>query len=285
MKSQSRLIVTLLAVTAGLMGMAVVLTSNHWATAQPADTAQDLTKAPDNQKKSEKPATNPDRPKVEGKISSQAKAREYREKLDQPVTIEFEQGTPLREALNHISERYGLTILIDVEAFKTDNNEPDIENKPIKLPRLNGIRLRTVLRAIFQQIQVDFYRPGDLLIVVPRKRIEAGAILRQPVDVAFEKRPLAEALRELSDMTGVSIILDAQKQQDPTIQLTADFENVPMEAAARVLADMAGLKSIAMENMIYITAPGNADNLELEAARKRGQAPAKWDEEMPKKNK
>src|SRR6266571_3087244 len=108
MKSRSRLFVTLLAVTVGLLAIAVVLTSHHWATAQGAEAAPDVTNPPDTQKKSEKPATNPDRPKqIEGKINSQAKAREYRDKLDQPVTIEFEQGTPLREALNHISERYG----------------------------------------------------------------------------------------------------------------------------------------------------------------------------------
>ncbi len=101
-------------------------------------------------------------------------------------------------------------------------------------------------------------------MVVPTKRIEAGIALRQPVDVAFERRLLSDALKELSDMTGVSVVLDAQKQQDPTLQVTADFRNVPLESAVRVLADMAGMKSVVLENMIYVTAPGNAENMKKE---------------------
>jgi hypothetical protein len=270
MKSQSRLAVAFLVASIGLLATAVDLTWHGTATAQASDNGQNVSKAPDTQKKSEKPATNPDRAEqIEGKINSQAKAREYREKLDQPIDIQFEAGTPFREALSHISERYGLNILIDDEAFKADIGENDIENKPIKIPRLNGVRLRTILRVLCQEVQGDFYIPGAHLMIVPHTRIESGVTLRQPVDLAFEKRPLAEALRELSDMTGVSIILDAQKLQDPTIQLTADFQNVPLESAARVLADMAGMKSITFDNMIYVTAPENAENLLHELGRKK----------------
>jgi type II secretory pathway component GspD/PulD (secretin) len=269
MKSQSRLAVAFLVASIGLLATAVDLTWHGTATAQASDTGQNASKVPDTQKKSEKPATNPDRPKVEGKINSQAKAQEYREKLDQPVTLEFEAGTPLVEALKHINERYGLNIIIDTEAFKADIAQNDVENLPIKIPRLNGVRLRTILRFLCQQVQGDFYIPGDLLMIVPHTRIESGVTLRQPVDVSFNKRPLAEALRELSDMTGVSIVLDAQKQQDPTIELTADFQNVPLESASRVLANMAGMKSITMDNMIYVTAPENAENLLQELGRKK----------------
>src|SRR5260370_22515429 len=118
------------------------------------------------------------------------------------------------------------------------------------MPRLVGIRLRTVLRNLLHQAQADYYARDDHLMVVPRKQIEAGVALKQPIDVAFEMRPLAEALKELSDMTGVSIVLDAQKAaqmaQDPKLEVTADFHNVPLKNAVRILADMAGLKSLAL---------------------------------------
>ncbi len=265
MKTRNGSMVRLLTVMAGIFAMAIGLTGLRSAGAQ----TEDVSKSPDTQKKGEKTAPGPDRPKVEGKIIAQQRAQEYRQKLDQPATIEFEAGTPLREALSHISERYGLTILVDVEAFKADNNDPDIENRPIKLPRLVSVRLRTILRVLFQQVAGDFYTRDDHLMVVPTKRIEAGIALRQPVDVAFERRLLSDALKELSDMTGVSVVLDAQKQQDATLQVTADFRNVPLESAVRVLADMASMKSITLENMIYVTDPGNAENMkkELSAAQ------------------
>lgn len=270
MNSRSRSIAKLFVATTGLLVMTLVLTTDRSATAQDADTAQDVTKALDTQKKTEKPAINQERPRpVEARINSLVRALEYREKLDQPVTIEFEPGTPLREALNHIAERYGLTILVDTEAFKADNGEPDIENKPIKLPRLVAIRLRTVLRNLLQQAQGDFYVRDDHLMVAPRKQIEAGVVLKQPVDVAFEKRPLGEALKELSDMTGVSIVLDnarLQNQPDPRAEVSADFRNVPLKNAVRILADMGGMKSVILQNMIYVTTPSNAVVLSKELA-------------------
>jgi hypothetical protein len=261
MKARNVSMVKLLTVMAGIFAMAIGLTGLRWAGAQ----TEDESKAADTQKKTEKPAAGPDRPKqVEGKIIAQQRAQDYREKLDQPVTLEFERGTPLHEALNHIGMRYTLSIIVDEEAFKADSNQADIVNVPIKLPLLTNVRLRTVLRAILLQVDGDFYTRDDVLIIVPRARIASGVVLRQPVDVAFERRLLSDALKELSDMTGVSVILDAQKQQDPTLQVTADFRNVPLESAVRVLADMAGMKSITLENMIYVTAPDNADNMKKE---------------------
>jgi hypothetical protein len=279
MKTRNGSMVTLLAVMAGIFAMAVGLTGIRSAVAQ----TEDVSKSADTQKKAEKTAQGPDRPKqAEGKIIAQQRAQEYREKLDQPATIEFEPGTPLREALSHISERYGLTILVDVEAFKADNNDPDIENRPIKLPRLVGVRLRTALRVIFQQVAGDFYTREDHLMVVPKKQIEAGVALRQPVDVSFEKRSLADALKELTDITGVSIVLGFQF--DPKVELTANFHNIPLEIAVRVLADMAnGLRSVSLENMIYVTAPGNAAMLlEDELARNSVRSVPKNEKPTPK---
>jgi len=265
MKTRNGSMVRLLTVMAGIFAMAIGLTGIRSAGAQ----TEDVSKSPDTQKKAEKTAPGPDHPKQEGKIISQLKAREYREKLDQPIVIEFEAGTPLREALAHLSERYGLPMIVDEEAFKADSNHPDINNVPIKLPRLNNARLRTALRTMLLQVDGDFYTRDDVLMIVPRVRIASGVVLRQPVDVAFERRLLSDALKELSDMTGVSVVLDAQKQQDATLQVTADFRNVPLESAVRVLADMASMKSITLENMIYVTDPGNAENMkkELSAAQ------------------
>jgi len=252
--------VRLLTVMAGIFAMAIGLTGLRSAGAQ----TEDVSKSPDTQKKAEKTAPGQDHPKVEGKIIAQQRAQEYRQKLDQPVTIEFEQGTPLREALSHIGMRYTLPFIVDEEAFKADSNQADIVNVPIKLPQLTNVRLRTALRTMLLQVDGDFYTRDDVLVIVPRARITSGVVLRQPVDVAFERRLLGDTLKELSDMTGVSVVLDAQKQPDSTMQLTADFRNVPLESAVRVLADMAGMKSVVLENMIYVTAYQHAENMKEE---------------------
>src|SRR5438128_10775704 len=46
-------------------------------------------------------------------------AKALRERLSKPVTLEkgIEANTPLREALQFISDRYDVTILVDTQAF------------------------------------------------------------------------------------------------------------------------------------------------------------------------
>ena len=272
------LITSGLGLAVGVFAAGASLVWQGTAGAKPLDNPEDV-------QKGEKPNKDDQAKPVEGKIVSANRARQWREKLDQPMTIEFEPNTPLREALSHIAERNSMTILIDDEAFKADSGQPDIEAQPIRLPRLTNVRLRTVLRAILEQVNGDYYVRDDVLMIVPRQRIQSGAVLRQSIDLDLEKRPLAAALKELSDMTGVSVVLDAQKLKDSKIEVTADLRNVPLDCAVRILADMADMKSVVMDNLLYVTSIENADKLEEEKAQKRGDAPAKWEKVMPREKK
>jgi hypothetical protein len=262
-------------VTVGVMVAGATIIWQQAATARASDNTNDV-------QKGQKTASKEDQPQArEGKIVPAIRARQWREKLDATVTIEFEPNTPLREALSHIAERYGITILVDKEAFQTIQNQPDIDAQPVKLPRLVGVKLVTALRVVLQQVAGDFYTKDNVLTVVPRAYIEGGQIFKHPVDVSFSKRPLTDALAELSYLSGVSVVLDPRGQQDSKLDVTADFSNVPVQDAVRVLANMAGMKSVAMSSLLYVTSVENADNLEEGAAQKRGMAPAKSEKVMP----
>ena len=145
----------------------------------------------------------------------------------------------------------------------------------MKLPRLVDVKLVTGLRATLQQVGGDFYTRGDVLMVVPRRYIEAGTVFRHPVNVSFSKRPLAEALGELSDLSGVSVVLDSRVQKEDKLVVSADFRNVPVQDAVRELADKAGMKSVVVENLLYVTSKKNADRLEKEKVKQREAAPTK----------
>src|SRR4029077_7668905 len=112
------------------------------------------------------------------------KLRESKDKLNQSITIEFEPNTPLREALSHLAERYGLTILVDTEAFKADNGQPDIEAQPIKLPRLVQVSLATVLRAVLAQVNAT--------MLIRRDYIEVTTPIRQAAEKTIRVYPVAD---------------------------------------------------------------------------------------------
>jgi RNA polymerase sigma-70 factor (ECF subfamily) len=249
---------------------------------QPQGAANDKQRGQDLKPKDEK--EKPAQPQA--KIVAEQRAKQWREKLDSPTTFDIDPGTPLKEALGFIGERYRLTILINREAFQTDLNVDDIEGKPINLPKLVDVKLRTILRVILDQVQGDYYTTEDLLIVVPRTRSLLGEVSWQSIDVDFQQRPLSEALKELSDRTGVTVVLDARHQEKAKLQVTADLKNVPFLTAVRVLADMADLRPVAMDNLIYVTSKENAKAIEAEETRRKGtDAETKREEKAAPKEK
>src|SRR5262245_53066957 len=79
-------------------------------------------------------------------------AMELQRRLEQKVdTLGFEPNTPLRDALGFCSEHFGITFLIDTQAFKDDFQINEIGAQPVKLPLLRQVPLRWILQQVVEQ--------------------------------------------------------------------------------------------------------------------------------------
>jgi hypothetical protein len=203
------------------------------------------------------------------KITPSERFRALQKKLDSLITFEVEAGTPLVEVLTRLEKEHKLSILIDSEAFKSDMGEPDVENKPIKLPKLENIHLRTVLRLILPQINADFYLKDGIIWITTQTRITAGEMLRQPVDIEFDNRPFCDAVQELSALAGVSVIVDSKIGEKAKLQVSAEMYSVPFETALRILADLADLQPVVIDNLVYVTSKENAKTMEFAEAKRK----------------
>jgi hypothetical protein len=87
------------------------------------------------------------------------------------------------------------------------------------------------------------------------------------------KVPLNVALQKLSDLTGVSVVLDARTTEKAHVDVTAELNNVPLLDAVRVLSDMAGLRPVALDNVLYVTTPENSGSVEMDKATHPGPGP------------
>jgi hypothetical protein len=195
-----------------------------------------------------------------------------RETLDSVVgPTEFGADTILDEALAFISQRYSIAIVIDEDAFLNDRDAPrnEVPAQKIKLARLTGIKLRTVLRKVLAQVDADFIQQDGVVVVVPRSQMAPEAQLERRVDAVFNREPLSMALQKLADRSGVSVVLDGRAGEDTNTPVTATFMSVPVETAVRVLANMAGMKSVAIENVLYVTSRENASNLQEEQEQRK----------------
>lgn len=107
------------------------------------------------------------------------KLKELKDKLAMSVTMDgFEPNTPLQEALGFLSERFAITTLIDVEAFKADLMIVEPENQPVKLPRMVNVSLGTVLRLLLAQAQATFIIRRDYIEITTPQRQAAEKTLR-----------------------------------------------------------------------------------------------------------
>ena len=199
------------------------------------------------------------------------RAREMHHKLASPVTLEKGlDNVPFNDAREFLQDRYDVTIVIDSNAFETDYGLDKVPEFKVSLPKMVGVRLSTVLRMLAVQFNGTYLvRSDHILITTPlHTRPEywkAGYPQLVPgVDAEFDKRPLSEALRKLAQLTGINIVLDARVGEKGKAAVTATLTNAPLDTAVRLLADMAGLRSVAVDGALYVTTKKNAEQWKTE---------------------
>jgi hypothetical protein len=202
-------------------------------------------------------------------------------KLAETVTLEkgIDAQTPLKDALELLAMRYGLQpVLIDRESFKDLAQVDAPEDLPVKLPRMAGVNLGTVLRQLLAQVRAHYLVRADHLEVVPAERFQAEVWGAGPppegqpprrklplVNATYEQRPLEELLQALSDATGFTVVLDARHAGDRAgAPVSALLNNVPLDTAVRLLADQAELEAVLLDNVLQVTTPDQARALQAE---------------------
>jgi hypothetical protein len=196
-------------------------------------------------------------------------------------TVNFpgiEAKTTLTEALDFLTDRYGVSLEINEAAFKEAGLDAPLEqtlDKPV--PKMNNARLETVLRRLLARISPDatYLIRADSIEITTRQaqKVEVwGADYDGPflplVHANFDRKPLGEALQELSNRTGFNIVVDARVSTKAEAAVTAKLTNTPLDTAVRILADMADLKPFLTDNLLYVTTKENATKLEEQERQK-----------------
>jgi hypothetical protein len=114
------------------------------------------------------------------------KVKELKTKLEKPINLEkgFEPNTQLKDALEFLSDRYDLTILIDTKAFEDDLQVKEIETQPVKLPKMIGVSLGTVLRLLLSQVNGTY--------ILRREFVEVTTGQRQLLEKTIRVYPVAD---------------------------------------------------------------------------------------------
>jgi hypothetical protein len=216
------------------------------------------------------------------------RSNEVRKKLASTITFTgFEDPeTRLGDALESLTRVHGITFSVNEQAFK-DEMIDDILNKPLgrAIPRATNVSLKTVLSRILDRVATGtrptFAVRGGTVEITTRRyaspahwhRIaaadEADFTPVQPpeVSIAFDKRELQDALQEVADATGVNVVLDARAKEKAKAAITATVNDGAVDTVVQLLADMADLQAVTVNEIIYVTTKENAKALREEKAR------------------
>src|SRR5262245_13728859 len=197
-------------------------------------------------------------------------------KLYRPVKFSGidDPGVKLKDIVAKLSDAYGVEIEVNEQAFKAagvdDILNTAVAEKPI--PKNDRIRLDRLLRTILARLPA----PAPATSVLRRAGIEITPL--QParaqiwgshngpflplVHATFEDKPLREALREMAEQAEYNVVLDNRAGDRAKIEVSARFLNTPLDTAVGFVADMVDLRTVLLDNVIYVTTRENAAVLE-----------------------
>lgn len=213
----------------------------------------------------------------------------------------FEPNTPLKEALDFLREKYSVPIILDEAAFEAMGVQK-VGEQPVHLPKMKNVRFAAILRLLLKQIKGEQYTGGFLVrpdgLEVTGSYVVMGeiyAVERSPterfggqpdnenaiidrglysdpiVSVEFDKKPLADVLRDLTELHGINVVLDPRAGDKAKTPIALTVNNVLADSLVRMLADMSDLRAVPVNNTYYVTTRANAEAMEAEQAKRKGQ--------------
>jgi hypothetical protein len=195
-------------------------------------------------------------PKEESKGKDEPAAERIKRALDKVMDIDIENQS-LQLALNQLKEQTKINFVLDRQTAAMMG--VDTDNTPVNL-KASKKKLRVHLRGLLTPYNLSFGIVGDTVLISTEDMI-VHRQLKQRVDLDFEKVPLSTALKQLARDSGVNLLVDGRSQKDGQTPVTLQVEDIGLDAAVRLLAEMAGLKPVRVGNVLFVTTKQSAQEM------------------------
>jgi hypothetical protein len=215
--------------------------------------------------------------------------------LQQPFdTRGLQEKVKLKTALEILSDVWfgQLPILVHQSAFNAAGQSldaPDIYEAEVSLPPVpRTMPMETALNIILAQvshddIQATFRIRQGYVEIVPVNYIAAKRLVRERISARIQERPLEKVLRDLSEETGLTIVLDPATGKKAVTSINAIFRNIALEDALVAVTEMAELKYVVLHDSIYVTLPSKVEAIEKEEKQREERRQAVKPKAVPAK--
>lgn len=189
-------------------------------------------------------------------------AARVRKALDQPGTLVTPNPMTPVDFAEFVRARAGVEVRVDVPALQAAGIDPA---QPVFAARMREGKYRDGLRDALAPYHLRFGIVGGEVVISTDEGIIRRQ-LRQRVSVEYAGTPLGAVLRKLAADTGANIVLDPRQEEQAgraAVKLTLD--DVPLETAVRLAAEVAGFRTVRMSNVLYVTTDDRAEKLRPDA--------------------
>src|SRR5262249_30314874 len=145
-----------------------------------------------------------------------------------------------------------MTVLVD------ENGQP--MQIHLKLDKGTG---RQGLQKLLQPFNLTYVVLGDTLLVTTEE-MGLQRQMRQRTSVAVDNSSVEGALKKIARAHGINLVIDPKIAKEAQAPVTLNLEDATLETAVRLLAEMGGLKSVRMGNVLFVTDAAKAEKLRQE---------------------
>jgi hypothetical protein len=196
------------------------------------------------------PPSAPAAPAPPDKDAAAGSVPNPREGLDQVVTLDIDRQS-LSAAVAQLRDKTKLNIVLDNQALQQVGVNPDQPAAPAQAD-LKDVKVRAALRTLLTPYNLTFVVIGDSVVITTEEEATARQ-MGQRVSVHLDKVEFAAALKQIARDTGVNLPLDPRADKEASAKVSLDADDIPLETAVRLLAEMAGLKPVRAANTLFVT--------------------------------
>jgi hypothetical protein len=178
-----------------------------------------------------------------------ASADAIKQQLDQPITLEITDQS-LNAALKLLRAQTKINFVVDKVSLQQIGLDPDQLLLSVKL---KDVKARSCLRSLLAPNNLSYAILGDTILISTEEMVTQRQ-MKQRVSVDVDKMDLASALKKLSKDTATNVMLDSRVAEKlAKSEVSLQMDDVPLETAVRLLAEVAGLKPMKVGNVCLVT--------------------------------
>lgn len=179
--------------------------------------------------------------KAENPMASARKA------LDEVGDMNYQAKT-LNDVINDLKEKTKIPVVLDNQVFNFGLDP----NQPIINVNLKQVKLKDGLRAALAPFNLKYGLTSEGVFI----STEDGVItkqLRQRVTLDCDGTEFAAAIKQLAADTGANVVVDPRLGDKAKKPVTLKLDDVPLETAVRLLAEVADLRAVRSSNVLFVT--------------------------------